>query len=101
MPAPPRGEEGAVILLPMRALAFAFLLAAPALADGNEPVPRVTTDSREYCAELAERLAALPASHGEPVRSMAEEGRRLCETGHPRVGVAKLRRAIRAARVAE
>lgn len=85
----------------MRALALALLLVVPALADGGDPVPRVTTDSREYCVELARRLAGLPASQGEPVRSMAEEGRRLCEAGYPRAGVAKLRRAIRAARAGE
>ena len=85
----------------MRDLVLALLIAGPALADGAEPVPRITTDSREYCAELAERLATLPASRAEPVRSIAEEGRRLCETGHPRIGVAKLRRAIRVARPGE
>ncbi len=30
-------------------------------------------------------------------RTLAEEGRRLCATGHVRTGIAKLRRAIRAA----
>lgn len=98
MPAPPPCDGGAAILVSMRDLVFALLIAGPALADEAEPVARVTTDSREYCAELAERLAALPASRAEPARSIAEEGLRLCETGYPRVGVAKLRRALRAAR---
>ena len=62
---------------------------------------RVTTDSREYCTELAERLATLPGGREEAVRSIAEEGLRLCDKGHPRAGVAKLRRAIRAARHGE
>ena len=31
------------------------------------------------------------------VRQLAEDGMRLCDDGHPRTGVAKLRRAIRAA----
>lgn len=101
MSAPPHREPGAAILPIMRALAIALLLAAPAFAGANEQVPRVTTDSREYCAELSQRLDALPASRKEPLRSIAEEGRRLCDTGYPRVGVAKLRRAIRAARVGE
>lgn len=60
-------------------------------------MPRVTSDSREYCIELADRLGALPGSGQEAVRRLAEDGMRLCDNGHPRTGVAKLRRAIRAA----
>lgn len=74
------------------ALGMAFAL--PALADG--PL-RVTTDSSAYCGELALRLSAQPQAALEPVRSLAEEGQRLCETGHVRTGIAKLRRALRAA----
>ncbi len=48
-----------------------------------------------------ERLAPLPGARKEPARSLAEDGLRLCETGHPRTGVARLRRAIRAARLDE
>jgi hypothetical protein len=62
-------------------------------------MPRVTTDSREYCAELADRLVELPGARTDAVRRLAEDGMRLCENGHPRTGVAKLRRAIRAAQL--
>jgi hypothetical protein len=79
----------------------ALMLAAPALAAGGEPVARITTDSPDYCRELVERLAPLPGARKEPARSLAEDGLRLCETGHPRTGVARLRRAIRAARLDE
>jgi hypothetical protein len=58
---------------------------------------RVTTDSAGYCASLAARLAPLPAAAQEPARSLAAEGRRLCDAGHVRTGIAKLRRALRAA----
>ena len=75
-----------------------ILLAVPGLGAWGEPAARVTTDSQEYCAELSLRLAALPGAGAEPARSLAAEGRRLCETGYPRTGVAKLRRAMRAAR---
>jgi hypothetical protein len=81
--------------LPFLALVFA----APALATGAEPMARITTDSPDYCRELALRLAPLPGAHKEPARSLAEDGLRLCDAGHPRTGVARLRRAIRAARL--
>jgi hypothetical protein len=80
---------------------LALLVAAPALAAGGEPVARVTTDSPDYCRELVQRLAPLPGAAKEPARTLAEDGMRLCETGHPRSGVARLRRAIRAARLEE
>lgn len=82
----------------MRA-AFALLatLAMPALAGGVEPVARVTTDSREYCAELAQRFGTMPGARAEPASNLATEGLGLCEKGHTRAGIAKLRRAIRAA----
>ena len=69
-------------------------------ASGAEPSARVTTDSLAYCAELAERLAAMPGARGEPARALAAEGLGLCEKGHTRAGIAKLRRAFRAARAA-
>lgn len=58
---------------------------------------RVTTDSAEYCGSLAQRVAALPGGTVEPARSLAADGLRLCDNGHIRTGVAKLRRALRAA----
>ncbi|BDG70412.1 hypothetical protein [Roseomonas fluvialis] len=78
-----------------------FVLAAPVPVTGAEPVARVTTDSPDYCRELVQRLAPLPGADKEPARSLAEDGMRLCESGHPRSGVARLRRAIRAARLEE
>jgi hypothetical protein len=39
----------------------------------------------------------MPAATQEPSRSLAVEGMRLCGNGHLRVGIAKLRRAVRAA----
>lgn len=84
----------------MRALfPLALLFAAPDLAASGEPMPRVTSDSREYCLELAERLVVLPGAQDDTVRRLAEDGMKLCNNGHPRTGVAKLRRAIRAAQL--
>ncbi|MCO6418271.1 hypothetical protein JYK14_19175 [Siccirubricoccus sp. KC 17139] len=79
-------------------LMLAQLLALPVAA---EPGPRLTTDTVEYCGSLAARLASLPAAEREPSRSLAAEGRRLCDTGHVRTGIAKLRRAVRAAQAAQ
>jgi hypothetical protein len=82
----------------MRALASLVLfLAAPDFVSSAEPMPRVTTDSREYCIELVDRLTVMPRAREESIRRLTEDGLRLCENGHPRTGVAKLRRALRAA----
>jgi hypothetical protein len=81
----------------IRTAAFALVLAASASA---EPGPRVTTDTAEYCGSLAARLANLPAAEREPSRTLAAEGMRLCDNGHVRTGIAKLRRAVRAAQAA-
>jgi hypothetical protein len=78
-----------------------LVLTLPVTSIGSEPVARVTTDSPDYCRELAQRLAPMPGAVKEPARSLAEDGLRLCEAGYPRSGVARLRRAIRAARMEE
>ena len=83
------------LLLALAVLALA-VLPLPADASPDGPV-RVTSDSTAYCAELASRLAEQPHGHAEPARSLAEEGQRLCGKGHVRTGIAKLRRALRAA----
>lgn len=69
---------------------------------GAEPsTVRVTTDTPEYCGVLAQRLSMMPAAQEEPARSLGEAGRRMCSTGHARAGVARLRRALRAARAGQ
>jgi hypothetical protein len=75
-----------------------LLAATPILALAAQEGPvRVTTESSAYCSELQLRLATHPAAGTEPMRSLAEEGQKLCENGHVRTGIAKLRRALRAA----
>lgn len=81
----------------MRVVLPIALLFVPDLVAGGEPTPRVTTDSREYCIELVHRLGELPGARQDAVLRLAEDGMRLCDNGHTRTGVAKLRRAIRAA----
>jgi len=89
------------MLVAMRLFLPLAIMLAPDLVAGGEPMPRVTSDSREYCIELADRLVLLPGARQETVLRLAEDGMRLCENGHPRTGVAKLRRAIRAAQAPE
>ena len=74
-------------------LGLVLTIAAPA-----EGPPRVTSDGIEYCASLTARLARMPAAKREPSRSLAAEGARLCGSGHPQTGIAKLRRAVKAAK---
>ena len=77
------------------------LVLALALSAAAGEGPRLTTDTVEYCGTLVARLSTLPAAGQEPSRSLAEEGMRLCDTGHFRTGIAKLRRAVRAAQVSQ
>ncbi len=81
----------------MRGLLFLLpLLVVPGAPLAGQS-PRVTSDTPEYCDTLAARVAATGAARREPSKSLAAEGIRLCGTGHVRTGVAKLRRALRAA----
>ncbi|RKK02170.1 hypothetical protein EBE87_03300 [Pseudoroseomonas wenyumeiae] len=76
------------LLLPLLAS-----LPGTAAAEALRTVPQDVS----YCRELAARLAPLPGAEKEPARSLAEEGVRLCDDGYVRTGVAKLRRALKAA----
>lgn len=78
------------LLTPVLVLSLAGTAAAQESA-------RVTTDTPEYCDSLAQRIAASPAATREPSRSLAAQGVALCGKGHVRTGIAKLRRALRAA----
>lgn len=72
-----------------------------AAGPASEAIPRVIDDTPEYCRSLAKRLAELPAARVEPSRSLSEEGVKLCDEGHLRTGITKLRRALRAAQDGE
>ena len=63
------------------------------------PVPplRVTTDTAEYCNDLAGRIAA--EQRGRPdavpeVQQLAQQGQQMCDTGPIRAGLWRLRRAL-------
>ncbi|TCH98894.1 hypothetical protein EJV46_10075 [Roseococcus sp. SYP-B2431] len=79
-----------------------WLLVLPVSAIAVLPIQsdrplRMTTESAEYCRTLAARLAETPQATAELPRGLGEEGRHLCSIGHYRSGIARLRRAIRAA----
>jgi hypothetical protein len=72
---------------------------APILpARAEERPPRVTSQSAEYCAVLVRRVEALLVvpSHpsSEEAVELAAEGRRLCDQGHMRGGIMRLRMAL-------
>ena len=94
---PPRIGAMASLLPAVHVALFIALLGVPLAAAAADGPVRVTTDSTAYCAELAGRLAEQPYGLVEPARSLAEDGLRLCGKGHVRTGIAKLRRALRAA----
>lgn len=78
-------------------LFLATALLTTAAGPVAEPPARIIDDTAEFCDSLAERLAMLPAARFEPSRTLGEQGMKHCGEGHFRIGVAKLRRALRAA----
>ncbi len=84
-----------------RLLLLPLLLLGPELGVAEQPIRRleqplrVTTDDDAYCQVLLERISTAPVPGGSPAAQLVEEGRQLCRAGHPRTGIAKLRRALR------
>ena len=84
------------------------VVAAVARAEPVEPMPppvadvppaKVTSDSPEFCAQLADQLrqerhARDPAPVPEEVRLLSAEGKKMCHEGHLRPGILRLRRAL-------
>lgn len=83
---------------PLAALPMAIVLLAGGMAmAGAESPPAMTTSSPEYCAHLNGELLKLRnrwALTPVDVRELADEGRRMCDKGYYRAGVARLRRAL-------
>ncbi len=65
---------------------------------GDMPTAVVTTDTRQYCSQLLERVTALIRAAPDPLpyqaHWLANDGRDLCERGEVRDGVLRLRRAL-------
>lgn len=75
---------------------------APAAAQVRDPVqvrvPTVISDTPEYCGVLKNRIDGLaqetPGAMPAEVAELSMEGERMCEHGHIRGGLLRLRRAI-------
>jgi hypothetical protein len=65
---------------------------------GDAPPAVVTTDTPEYCHRLIDRISELMGAASRPppvtVSSLSDEGQRLCDEGHTRPGILRLRRAL-------
>ena len=96
---------------PVRSIAtVGLLLATPAVLSvpdrpvsaQGERVPgspvEITSDTREYCLRLLDRVSDLVRLSAAPVPSevttLSVEGERLCDHGQPKPGILRLRRAL-------
>ena len=62
-----------------------------------EKMPRILNDTREYCDVLRQDIARIRGKRGEiPAEPamLAREGERMCQMGHFRPGIYRLRSAL-------
>ena len=64
-----------------------------ALAWGGEDAMQVTSDTPAYCLSLAQRMED-EGSMPPQIHVLWEQGRELCQRGHIRGGLMRLRRAM-------
>jgi hypothetical protein len=76
-----------------RALLAASATLSCGVAWAQETPVSVITDTWEYCSQLEARIAQRPNHPGE-VRRLELEGRRMCDHGDVRGGIARLRQAL-------
>jgi len=62
-------------------------------ADTTHPVA-ITTDSPAYCETLERTIDAYTHRIPPQTQTLETEGRHLCQTGHVRAGIDRLRRAL-------
>jgi hypothetical protein len=88
---------------PFRRLAQALCLVLGLCCAGRGTLAQgrpaeVTSDTPEYCTQLAERIQAMERGAREPLPrdllALSDEGRRLCDQGQTRNGITRLRRAL-------
>ena len=64
----------------------------------SQSAPQVMTDTPQYCDQLLSRLDAmvhlLAETPSAEITSLSDEGRKLCEQGQARSGIARVRRAL-------
>lgn len=76
-----------------RAIVLGICLACGGTAV-SEPTPmQVTTDTPDYCANLAAQIRRAPSAPPEALR-LELEGQQLCEQGFVQGGLHRLRRAM-------
>ncbi len=73
-------------------MALGLGVGLPSVAWADEPMP-VTSDTPAYCLGLAQRMEDA-GSMPPQMRVLWEQGRELCEHGHIRGGLMRLRRAM-------
>jgi hypothetical protein len=56
-------------------------------------VPAITTDTLEYCVNL-QQMVVQRGSRLPEVHKLLNEGRRMCDHGEIRAGIARLRQAL-------
>lgn len=65
---------------------------------GQSPPAVITTDTEQYCRQLAEKLSELvqiaPRAPEIEVFTLSGEGRHLCDMGQVRGGILRLRRGM-------
>ena len=87
------------IPLPRLLPVFACLLAiATVQASAEDAPPEITSDSPAYCLQLHQRVETLRLNAGGvpplEVSQLAAEGLSMCDNGHAKGGVMRLRRAM-------
>jgi hypothetical protein len=81
-------------LRPFWMLLFAASAMLAATARGEEPPPAIIlTDTEEYCDRLQQMIGDR-AAHVTEARRLFIEGRRMCDHGEVRAGIARLRQAL-------
>jgi len=79
--------------MPLRILVLGVCLACAGIADGESPPMQVTTDTKTYCANLADEVDHAQSPSPEAVR-LAAEGTTLCREGFVQGGLHRIRRAL-------
>ncbi|NHO32286.1 hypothetical protein [Acetobacter fallax] len=60
----------------------------------NDSGIEVTSDSRDFCSRLLHVIDARSNDAVSSIRTLRHEGERLCDEGHVRLGLARLREAL-------
>jgi hypothetical protein len=78
-----------------RRTCLAMLISLPTARAGAQDTPPIplTSDTPQYCAQLARQITDRHSNLPEVVRLLAD-GREMCEQGEVRSGLRRLRRAL-------